>query len=116
MGVEDILRPASITTPQFGVNWQKLPGQQRVQVNCSYRDIQSFTQRLQQRCNLQVVEVIKQEVIAAGMVRSVIKPEHVIPVLVHSQFGANGVATCVVKSAAAAVTQGIAKHLQGALQ
>jgi len=111
--VGDLLRPASINTPQFGVNWKALGNDMRVQVRTSFNDMQTFQKRLLFG-NFQVVEVIGKEVIAAAQIRSIIKPAHVVPVLLHCQFHA-GTASLNLKSASSGVSAKVIQHVQNVL-
>jgi len=111
--VGDLLRPASINTPQFGVNWKALGNDVRVQVRTSFNDMQTFQKRLLFG-NFQVVDVIGKEVIAAAQIRSIIKPAHVIPVLLHCQFNA-GTASLNLKSASSGVSAKVIQHVQNVL-
>jgi len=111
--VGDLLRPATINTPQFGVNWKALGNDMRAQVRTSFNDMPTFQRRLQFG-NFQVVEIIGQEVIAAAQIRSMINSAHVVPVLLHCQFQA-GIASLNLKSPSIGVSAKVIQHVQNAI-
>lgn len=63
-----ILGPLQVTTAQVGSTWASLPSERRVQMQTSCATCQDMMTRLQTQVNVQPVEIIGMEGIAAGRV------------------------------------------------
>lgn len=111
--INDLMRPSSISTADFGVNWAKLAATScTVNVNAASASVQRFVNRVSQKMHLHHISTIDTEIIAAGNLSSRTNAKLLLPVLVYCKCTVNARYWVMVRTPSRSISNSIALELQ----
>jgi len=111
--MSDLMRPSIITTKDFGINWGKLAnGSFAVNLNVPNASIPNYIQSLTKKLHLHHIETIKNEIIAAGNLSSIVNSNMLLPILIHCKCMQNQSYSIIVRTPNVNISKAIGIELQ----